>query len=93
MRLLIIRLVSGWGECHINGCECRASLFRPWLAVHRGVCKDNLALYLAAFKVCRRSRSMKPIDAVKEVLRDVLMAPLAVIKDCSSSNPETDLAT
>ena len=36
---------------------------------------------------------MKPIDAVKEVLRDVLMAPLAVIKDCSSSNPETDLAT
>jgi transposase len=71
--------VGEWvkGECHINGCECRASLFRPWLAVHRGVCKDNLVLYLAAFKVCRRSRSMKPIDAVKEILREVLTAPLA----------------
>jgi transposase-like protein len=83
--------VGEWvrGECHINGCEYRASLLRPWLAVHRGVCKDNLALYLVAFKVCRRFRSMKPIDAVKEVLRDVLVAPLAVIKDCSSNNPET----
>jgi hypothetical protein len=27
---------------------------------------------------------MKPIDAVKEVLRDVL-APLAVIKDCPAT--------
>ncbi|MBS7638062.1 transposase [Candidatus Bathyarchaeota archaeon] len=37
---------SEWvsGECHINGCENRASLLRPWLAVHRGVCKDNLSL-------------------------------------------------
>ena len=32
---------------------------------------------------------MKPIDAVKEVLRAVLAASLAVIKDCPSNNPET----
>jgi len=79
----------GKGVMPFNGCESSTLLLRPWLAVHRGVCKDNLALYLAAFKVCRRFRSMKPIDAVKEVLRDVLVAPLAVIKDCSSNNPET----
>jgi len=36
----------------------RASLLRPWLTVHRGVCKDNLSLYLAAFEACRRSRGM-----------------------------------
>ena len=64
----------------------RRCLDLGWLFI--GVCKDNLVLYLAAFKVCRRSRSMRPIDAVKEVLRAVLVAPLAVIKDCSSNNPE-----
>ena len=45
-------LVGVWGEeeCHINGCRV---LFRPWLAVHRSAYKDNLVLYLVAFKVCR----------------------------------------
>ena len=61
------------GECHVNGCENRASLFRPWLAVHRGVCKDNLSLYLSAFKACRRSRRMRPVEAVKEILKALLI--------------------
>ena len=30
------------GECHINSCESRASLLRPWLQVHRGICKENI---------------------------------------------------
>ena len=59
----VVNHLSGeWvgGECHINGCENRVSLLRPWLAVYRGICKDNLSLYLAAFKAYGRSRSMKP---------------------------------
>jgi transposase-like protein len=50
---------SEWvrGECHINGFENRASLLRPWLAVHRGICRDNLSLYLASFKAYRKSEA------------------------------------
>jgi len=64
------------GECHINGCENRASPLR--LAFHRGICRDNLSLHLA-FKAYRRSRSMKPI---KEILENILIstALLAIIK-------------
>jgi transposase len=77
------------GEVHINGCENRASLLRPWLAVHRGICKDNLSLYLAAFKACRRSRGMSPEEAIKEILKTVLifMALLAILRGHPS--PET----
>jgi len=77
------------GEAHTNGCENRASLFRPWLAVHRGVCKDNLSLYLAAFKACRKSRSTRPVEAIKEFLKIVLifMALLAILR--SRLSPET----
>jgi len=73
------------GECHINGCENRASLLRPWLAVHRGICKDNLSLYLAAFKTYRRCRGMKPIEAIKEILKNILIstALIAIIKNTS----------
>jgi transposase-like protein len=71
------------GECHINGCENRASLLRPWLAVHRGICRDNLSLYLASFKAYRKSRSMKPTEAIKEILKNILIstALIAIIKE------------
>ena len=70
------------GECHINGCENRASLLRPWLSVHRGICKDNLGLYLAAFEACRRSRRMSPEEAIKEILKTafIFMALLAILR-------------
>ena len=50
----------------------------PW-----GICRDNLSLYLAAFKAYRRSRSMKPIEAIKEILENILIfkALLAIIKE------------
>ena len=62
---------SEWvrGECHVNHCENRASLLRPWLSIHRGICKDNLSLYLAAFKTCRRLRKMQPIQAIIETIK------------------------
>jgi len=53
------------GECHIN----RASILRPWIAVYRGICKDNLTLYLAAFKTYRRLRKMKPLQAIKITIK------------------------
>ena len=60
------------GEAHVNGCENRASLLRPWLVVHRGICKDNLSLYLSVFKACGKFRGMSPVEAVKEILKIVL---------------------
>ena len=59
------------GGCHINNCENRASILRPWLSIHRGICKDNLKLYLAAFKICRRSRTTNPIQAIIEVTKTI----------------------
>jgi hypothetical protein len=56
-------------ECHVNSCENRASLLRTWLSIHRGICKDNISLYLAAFKACRRSRAINPIQAITETLK------------------------
>jgi len=57
------------GECHINNCENRASILRPWLSIHRGICKDNLKLYLEAFKICRKSRTINPIKAIIEIIK------------------------
>jgi len=74
------------GEAHINSCENRASLLRPWLTVHRGVCKDNLSLYLAAFEVCRRSRGMSPKEAIKEILKTafIFLALLTALRGLPS---------
>lgn len=76
------------GEVHINGCESRASLLRPWLAVHRGICKDNLTLYLSAFKACRQFRKLSPEEAVKEILKIIFIftALLAILRN--RPNPE-----
>jgi len=38
---------------HINSCENRASLLRPWLSKHRGISKDRLETYLKIFKTYR----------------------------------------
>jgi transposase-like protein len=39
------------GEVHINNCENRASILRPWLSAHRGIFKDNLDAYLSLFQL------------------------------------------
>ena len=59
------------GECHINNCENRASILRQWLSTHRGICKDNLKLYLEAFKTCRRSRNANPIQAIIKIIKTI----------------------
>lgn len=75
------------GEVHINGCENRASLLRPWLAVHRGICKENLSLYLAAFKACGKSRGMRPVEAIKEILKTALIFMVLLAALRSRFNP------
>jgi len=44
---------------------------RPWLSIHRGICRDNLKLYLAVFKICRRSRNANPIQAIIEITKTI----------------------
>jgi transposase-like protein len=43
------------GEVHINNCENRASILRPWLSAHRDISKDNLDAYLSLFQLQRNT--------------------------------------
>jgi len=47
------------GDVHINNCESRASILKPWLAIHRGVSKDNLDLYLSLLHLQRATSKPK----------------------------------
>jgi transposase-like protein len=49
------------GDVHINNCENRASLLRPWLSAHRGVSKDNLDTYLSLFQLLPTIEKIKII--------------------------------
>jgi transposase-like protein len=49
------------GEVHINNCENRASLLRPWLSAHRGISKDNLDTYLSLFQLLPTIEKIKLI--------------------------------
>ena len=44
-------------------------ILRPWLSIHRGIYKDNLKLYLEAFKMCKKSRTINPIKAIIEIIK------------------------
>jgi hypothetical protein len=70
------------GGCHTDNCENRASLLRPWLALHRCLCKDSLSLYLAVFKACRQSRRMSPLEAIEEILK------IAIIFNGTDNHPK-----
>jgi transposase-like protein len=49
------------GEVHINNCEKRASLLRPWLSVHGGISKDNPDTYLSLFQSQRNINKLPTI--------------------------------
>ena len=75
-----------------SGSMLRTSLFKPWLAVHRVICKDNLSLYLAALKAYRRSRGMSPMEAVKEILKIlVILMALLDTKEIAQAPEKTIL--
>jgi transposase-like protein len=47
------------GEVHINNCENKASILRPWLSAHRGISKDNLDTYLSLFQLQRNTKKRR----------------------------------
>jgi transposase-like protein len=57
------------GDVHINNCENRASLLRPWLSVHRGVSKDNLNTYLSLFQLQRNTNKLPTIEKIKTIVK------------------------
>jgi transposase-like protein len=57
------------GEVHINNCENRASLLRPWLSVHRGISKDNLDTYLSLFQFQRNTNKLPTIEKIKIIVK------------------------
>jgi transposase-like protein len=57
------------GEAHINNCENRASILRPWLSVHRGVSKDNLDTYLSLLQLQRNTNKQPTIEKIKTIVK------------------------
>ena len=57
------------GEVHINNCEKRASILRPWLSVHRGVSKDNLDTYLSLLQLQRNTNKLPAIENIKTIVK------------------------
>ena len=60
------------GGVHINTCEGEFSMFRPFMAVHRGVAKYNVPLYASLFQVHRQIRQMEAPSALKHALKTIL---------------------
>jgi transposase-like protein len=50
------------GDIHINHDEAIVSLFKPWLAKHRGVNKRNIPLYAATFQTLYNMRDLSNRD-------------------------------
>jgi transposase-like protein len=57
------------GDIHINHDEPIVSLFKPWLAKHRGVNKHNLNLYAATFQTLYDMRGLSNCDKFWNVVR------------------------
>jgi len=57
------------GNIHINNCENRASILKPWLAIHRGVSKDNLDLYLSLLHLQRTTSKLPNLQKIKLIIK------------------------
>ena len=57
------------GDVHINNCENRTSILRPWLSVHRGISKDNLDTYLSLFQLQRNTNKLPTIEKIKLIVK------------------------
>jgi len=72
-------------EVHVNTCEAEFSLFRFFMATHRGVAKYNIHLYASLFQLHRELRSMKPESALEKAIRVTLFFVLYyVLRLCTS---------
>ena len=57
------------GNIHTNNCENRASILKPWLAIHRGVSKDNLDVYLSFFHLQRTTSKLPNLQKIKLIIK------------------------
>jgi transposase-like protein len=57
------------GDVHVNNCENRASLLKPWLAVYRGISKDNLGIYLSLFRFQRTTSQIPSLQRLKLIVK------------------------
>jgi len=57
------------GDIHINHDEAIVSLFKPWLAKHRGVNKRNLHLYAATFQTLYDMRGLSNCDKFWSIIK------------------------
>jgi len=57
------------GDIHINHDEAIVSLFKPWLAKHRGVSKRNLNLYAATFQTLYDMRGLSDCDKFWSIVK------------------------
>lgn len=60
------------GKIHINHDEAITSLFKPWLAKHRGVNKRNLCLYAATFQTLYDMRGLSNRDKFWSIIKTCL---------------------
>jgi len=56
-------------DVHVNNCENRASLLRPWLVVHRGVSKDNINVYLSLLYFQRTASQLSTLQKIKLIVK------------------------
>jgi transposase-like protein len=56
-------------DIHVNNCENRASLLRPWLTVHRGISKNNLNVYLSLFYFQRTASQLQNLQKIKLIVK------------------------
>jgi len=57
------------GDIHINNCENKASILRPWLSKHRGISKDRLETYLKIFKAHRKLTNKPPKELINHIVK------------------------
>lgn len=82
------------GEVHINTAEAEFSIFRPFMAVHRGVAKYNMPLYASLFQLHRELRQMEAQSALEHAIKAVLFLlfkKLLQVEDIPRPSPTTFL--
>lgn len=57
------------GNVHVNHDEAIVSLFKPWLAKHRGINKRNLPLYTATFQTLYNMRNLSNREKFWKIIR------------------------
>jgi hypothetical protein len=57
---------------NINTCEGEFSIFKPFMAVHRGIAKHNMPLYASLYQLRREIREMKAIPALEHKVKAIL---------------------